>query len=128
MFCTRSLLVLVPPPLLLLRLHTAVVAFSPIMHHHKSYTCCCISSLRISHTSRAFQGGGFLSYSANFAFHEGHKPINSQYTWDLLPFKFTKKTDSGFGMEAGVMPEQHVGGEVAPPPLPSLDIVPGSVS
>jgi hypothetical protein len=38
------------------------------------------------------EGGGFLSYSANFAFHQGHKPVNSQYTWDLLPFKFTKKS------------------------------------
>ena len=78
-----------------------------------------------------FQGGGFLSYSANFAFHEGHKPINSQYTWDLLPFKFTKKTGgSGLAMAAGVAtPQQRVGGSAeAAPPLPSLDIVPGSVS
>jgi hypothetical protein len=37
---------------------------------------------------RFLVGGGFLSYSANFAFHEGHKPANSQYTWDLLPFRF----------------------------------------
>jgi len=44
------------------------------------------------------EGGGFLSYSANFAFHEGHKPVNSSYVWDLLPFKFTKKKKSGGGV------------------------------
>ena len=39
------------------------------------------------------KGGGFLSYSANFAFHEGHNPANSQYTWDLLPFRFNLKKE-----------------------------------
>jgi hypothetical protein len=34
------------------------------------------------------KGGGFLAYSANFAIHSGHKPVNSAYTWDLLPFRF----------------------------------------
>ena len=38
------------------------------------------------------KGGGFLSYSANFAYaHEGHNPANSSYVWDLLPFRFNRK-------------------------------------
>ena len=40
------------------------------------------------------KGGGFLSYSANFAFHQGHNPVNSSYVWNLLPFRFNiKKQD-----------------------------------
>ena len=37
------------------------------------------------------KGGGFLSYSANFAYHEGHSPPNSSYVWNLLPFHFNRK-------------------------------------
>jgi len=37
------------------------------------------------------KGGGFLSYSANFAYHKGHKPLNSSYVWNLLPFRFDVK-------------------------------------
>ena len=35
---------------------------------------------------------------------------------------------AGFTKKTGGSAEQHVAGKVAPPPLPSLDIVPGSVS
>ena len=49
---------------------------------------------KLKRRRRFLVGGGFLSYSANFAFHEGHKPINSQYTWDLLPFRFKTSTNT----------------------------------
>ena len=34
------------------------------------------------------KGGGFLSYSANFAYHDSRNPLHSEYVWDLLPFRF----------------------------------------
>ena len=36
------------------------------------------------------EGGGFLSYSANIAFHQGHNPVNSSYVWNPLPLRFSK--------------------------------------
>jgi hypothetical protein len=33
-----------------------------------------------------------LSYSANYAYHQGFNPLNSDYRWDLLPMRFQLNT------------------------------------
>jgi hypothetical protein len=42
--------------------------------------------------ANASDGRGYLSYSANYAYHQGFNPLNSDYRWDLLPMRFQLNT------------------------------------